>query len=29
LVAENKRLGSAMMVTVLDVLEKNPYTRLK
>jgi hypothetical protein len=29
LVLENRRLGAAMMVSVLDMLEKNPYSRLK
>ncbi len=29
IIAENKRLGKAMMISILDMLEKNPYTRLK
>lgn len=29
IVAENKRLGKALMISILDMVQKNPYSRLK
>lgn len=29
IIAENKRLGKSLMISILDMLYKNPYTRLR